>query len=325
MINTSYKGVRMALADADPVFSKVLSDAFLALGLSEVATCADKDQLLSALSTPADIIACSIDLPGIDFLKLAQDIRHGRVGANPFAVLIATGNPNDPDAISRILSAGVDDLVIKPAEADSVVRRITAFTKERKPFVVSNGYVGPSRRPARRGDGSEDDIVEVPNTLRAKVVLGRDGPDLKVLMDAGFASLTQRKAQSGVRLMARLTRRVRELAPDAAQIEETRRILWTLGVKAAEVVVENKISKTTRLVAEVAERVAKLSRRAAETQPRPRRAEVELLVQLAETSVATFLSMEGSTKTVPEMIAIVDAHLAPVSDAAGAAPAGPPA
>lgn len=310
MNDTLYRGVRMALGDADPKFSKMFTGAFFPLGLRDIATCADRTELVEAVATAVDIVACSVDLPEIDFLQLSQDIRHGRVGSNPFAVLIAIGQPTDAGAIARILEAGVDDLIIKPADAEILVKRINAFTRERKPFVVTPGYVGPSRRPARRNDGSDDEnTIDVPNTLRARVVQGRDTVDLVKMIEAGRSTMSDKKAQTGIRVIARLTRRVAQLQEDVAQAEELRRVLRTLTLKAGEVVVEHRNSEATRHVAEIAERFARLSQKAEAMQPRPPKNEVSLLLQLSDAAVAAFLEVRGTAGAVPEIVAIVDKYL----------------
>ena len=126
----------MVLGDPDPSFSRTITTALFARGLRDLAVCGDADQLRKAVNAAADVVLCDVNIPRSDFCALSQDIRHGRIGSNPFTVLIAmTGGSTESD-VARVLKSGVDDLIFKPAEADLVMTRIGAFAKRRNPFVV---------------------------------------------------------------------------------------------------------------------------------------------------------------------------------------------
>ena len=118
-------------------------------------------QTLASMGHGDDIVLCDVGLLGIDFCALAQDIRHGRMGDNPFIVLIAISRLSDAADVGPILESGVDDFIMKPVEAELIVGRISAFVNKRKPFVMTPSYVGPSRRSARRNDGSDDQAAPV--------------------------------------------------------------------------------------------------------------------------------------------------------------------
>jgi response regulator RpfG family c-di-GMP phosphodiesterase len=309
MNKTLYSGVQMVLGDTDTAFSQKVSRAFFDLGMRDLAICTNGDDLRKAVEGSVDIVLCDIDLLGTDFRVLAQDIRHGRVGNNPFTVLIATSQPADVADIGPVLEAGVDDFIIKPIEAELVVKRVAAFVNKRKQFVVTPSYVGPSRRSARRNDGSDDQLVEVPNTLRAKVVRSHDLADIGKLVETGLSGLSARKAESGIKVVVRLTRRLVQLQADYAMVNESRHILRALESKAGEIDVEHRNLPATRHVAAIAERIARLARRAEMTPIRPETLEIDLLSQLCDAASVAFSSARDAPGTVPEIVKIVDGYL----------------
>jgi len=300
----------MVLGASDPSFTRALSSAFFALGLRDLAVCGDGEQLRKAVAATVDIVLCEIELPGVDFCAFAQDIRHGQIGGNPFTVLIALARPAAEAEVARVLKSGVDDLIFKPVDAEIVVRRVGAFIKRRNPFVVTPGYIGPTRRGMRRGDGSDDEVIEVPNTLRAKVAQTRGAPDLGKLVESGRSKLDEKKAQSGLRTISRLARRLAHQQKDHAPADESHRTLHALVSKAEEVTLEHRSSATTRHVAAIAERIARLARRGETTSVQPSTVEINLMLELSDAALGAFLSTDRASGIVPEIVAIVEEYLA---------------
>ena len=310
-----YRGIQMVLADPDPSLCRVISSALFAKGLRDLSVCTDAHQLTRAVNSNVDVVLSNVDIPPSDFCAITQDIRHGRIGANPFTLLIAMSRPANEGDIARFLQSGVDDLLIKPMETDTVINRIVAFSRRRNPFVVTPAYIGPTRRTERRDDGSDDDqVIEVPNTLKVKAVHSTRAPDLQALVESGVNGLNEKKAQSGLRVICRLARRLADLQAKPGQGDEIRRVVRTLGMKAEELTLEHRNSVTTRHVGAIGERIARLARRS-DNQPvpgPPSKVEINLLLQLSDAALAAFLNT-GTGKgagVVPEIVAIVEEYLA---------------
>ncbi len=97
-----------------------------------------------------------------------QDIRHGRLGSNPFLVInVITWKPSD-DVIRTFIDAGADDIIVMPISISAVTNRVDNIIANRKKFVATERYLGPDRRNLGRDD--EPDLVsfEVPNGVRFK-------------------------------------------------------------------------------------------------------------------------------------------------------------
>jgi DNA-binding response OmpR family regulator len=305
-----YRSVRMVVGDTDQEFNKALSAALFPIGLRDISICQNGEQLRNAIAANVDVVVCNTALPGVEFHALAQDIRHQRVAGNPFIVLIATANKIDEAGMARILQSGVDDLLIKPIDSATLIRRIGAFAKGRKPFVITPGYIGPTRRNDRRDDGSDDDqVVEVPNTIRAKVALRQSAAEITKLIETGAAALGEKMASGGVKVIARLTKRLVDTQNDQTVADQSRRALGMLADKAAEIAMLHRNSRTTRYVAPIAERMAQLCRRAqASGNSRPPSVEVDLLQQLSDAAQIA-ATKQDAPETVPEIVKIVDGYL----------------
>ncbi len=304
-----YRSVRLVLGDADREFVKSVTAALFPIGLRDLSICTDGQQLKSAVAANVDVVVCDVNLPDVDFMAFSQDVRHERLAGNPFIVLIATSKPTDEGTIAHILQSGVDDLIIKPADASTLVRRIGAFARGRKPFVITPGYIGPTRRAARRDDGTDDDaILEVPNTVRAKVA-HRLGPDqIERQIQLGRASLAGNAASTSVRVLVRLTKKVAAMQNDLALVEQSRRLLRLLANKANEVVMQYRSSPNGRFIVPIAEQIARLSFRAETAPVRPPEIEVGLLNQLSDAAQIAAIPPK-ETDAVPVIVSIVDSYL----------------
>src|SRR5579871_3730200 len=108
----------MVVAEQDTVFAGNILDALHTRGIREPAICRSAEALANAISASPDLVLCDVDLPGLDFCTMAQEIRQGRASRNPFAVLIATARPSTGTDLARVMRSGIDYIVLKPMTAD---------------------------------------------------------------------------------------------------------------------------------------------------------------------------------------------------------------
>jgi DNA-binding response OmpR family regulator len=100
-------------------------------------------------------------------LALMHDIRQGRLGANPFAVIIATAWTLEGEVVKGVVQAGADDLMGRPFSNGFLGARIKQLVAGRKEFSITADYVGPDRRKDPPRDGSSR-LFPVPNSLNLK-------------------------------------------------------------------------------------------------------------------------------------------------------------
>ncbi len=270
--------------------------------------CRDAEQLYKAMEGSVDVVLCDIDLPGMDFSRAAQEIRHNRVGANPFAVLVGTARASSQTDTLRVIRSGIDDLLLKPTQADLVLRRISALAEARKQFVATDTFIGPSRRSKRREDGSDDDLIDVPNTLRGKLIDNQRQGQMQTALEQARKAVVDKKAETRLKTIIRTTQRLIGQWKNRAAEAETRRSLELIAEKAEQVAAEDK-GKETAPVAAIAVRVAKVARRALANPEALGKIEISLLGELADALSASYTAATGAAAVAHLIAAHVDDFL----------------
>jgi DNA-binding response OmpR family regulator len=144
-----------------------LRDLFMAQGLKQVVCHSNVSALRSDIvQIPPDLLVLADDFdPGI--FDLVRQIRFQKVGDNPFMLISMLVNPVRREILERAIEAGVDDIIIKPVSAERVQERLKLVTFHRRPFIATEGYVGPERKT--EDAGTRHRRIPVLNTLLEKV------------------------------------------------------------------------------------------------------------------------------------------------------------
>ncbi len=103
-----------------------------------------------------------------------QEMRHSRLGENPFVVVVTLVDTADADLVRDLIDAGADDVLRLPLSPAQVLERLDGFVVGRKPFVVTHDYVGPDRRGGDRPGTQPAATLAVPNPVRWQVVPNSD-------------------------------------------------------------------------------------------------------------------------------------------------------
>ncbi len=103
-----------------------------------------------------------------DTLRLVTEIRRRSTPFGPFVAIILTCDSPTEDFINRAGTAGADGVLAKPVSMQAVQDRITALIEARRPWVVTESYIGPDRRQAERVEADPIPTFDVPNTVRRK-------------------------------------------------------------------------------------------------------------------------------------------------------------
>ncbi len=193
--------ISVVIADSRANMSQALRNALVNEGYRDVQVFGRLAGLRDAMKgSLADLLVLDVDLPGGDSLALVRDIRHSRIGRNPFLPVILLTWASDPDVVERAVSSGVDLILVKPLSAAQLFSRIDGLVADRKPFVVTADYVGPDRRGHPKQ--AQAKLFSVPNTLKDKME-GRE-VDPEALSDQINVALqdmnASRLAQAGAKL-----------------------------------------------------------------------------------------------------------------------------
>lgn len=161
--------VRIVVADPDRHLRMALRQAFLYAGFKSVQDVGTVETLKEVLEegTP-DLLLVAAKLPDGDGCAVVRNLRHSKVGRNPFLSVIVTAWPEECEDVGRMINSGTDHVVLKPVAPLAVFERMEAIIERRRPFVATATYLGPDRRTNTRPEDAEIPLFEVPNTLRMR-------------------------------------------------------------------------------------------------------------------------------------------------------------
>lgn len=215
-------------------------------------------------NVPPDLLIVADDLdPGVfDFIR---DIRHNKIGSNPFVLITTLVAPNNVDAVKRAMQAGTDDIIIKPVKEEQLLQRLKRVTVNRAAFVVTSDYLGPDRRAKNRPSAIRR--INVLNTMLEKAS-GKDVDltNIREAVDGSMNEVLQARLDShGYRLgfMCNLVLEAYDTNQVTEEVKEKLEVLVDLlrdAAKTAERVEERELGllcgSLSRDVAAIAERYA---------------------------------------------------------------------
>lgn len=159
------------IGEPDDATRKELRQILNHAGLKQVSVHASLDNLRTLIAqVPPDLIIVADDLdPGVfDFIR---DIRHNRLGTNPFVLITTLVASDHAGAVKLAMQAGTDDIIVKPVKEEQLLQRLKRVTMNRAAFVVTSDYLGPDRRAKNRPSAIRR--INVLNTMLEKAN-GRD-------------------------------------------------------------------------------------------------------------------------------------------------------
>lgn len=173
-----------------------LREMFVAEGIKNVSTHGSAGSLKALmLDVPPDLLVLSDDFDPKVF-EFIQEIRHNKLGQNPFVVISMLVGQRGGHNIQKAISAGADDVVIKPLDPRKVHERLRLITYFRQPFIATADYVGPDRKgDEHRHLGAKR--VEVLNTMQEKAN-GRnfESWELQEAVDASMGQVLEAQLSS---------------------------------------------------------------------------------------------------------------------------------
>lgn len=210
--------VKIVVADSDTYTCQGLRNALADDGYCDVRAVGRLAVLRDILATAiVDLLVLDIDPPDGDAIDLVRDIRRGKIGRNPFLPIILLTWASAPDVVLRVVSSGVDLILVKPLSPAQLFSRIDGLIADRKPFVVTADYMGPDRRSREKPQDTQ--FYDVPNTLKDKVE-GRpvDPTALSAQINVALQAMnSSRMAQAGLKLASSIDGLCRRFESGTAQ------------------------------------------------------------------------------------------------------------
>lgn len=166
------ENVKVCLVAEEAGIRKIMRSLLAVVGFRRIYMGKSAADLYDAIEVESpDLILLGSEFSTIDIQKYIKDIRHGRIGKNPFLPIVSISDNPTIDIFNSIANAGSDDFLAIPLAQSHITKRIDNLIDQRKPFVITSNYIGPDRRKdgAPREGATHIPLVDVPNVLRAKV------------------------------------------------------------------------------------------------------------------------------------------------------------
>jgi len=170
MAQERFEDVTVVVADPDPRARTVAKQTLIKAGFRKILTGHNLAFVKQSFDVEMpELLIAETNLPDGDFADFVNDIRHHKVGNNPFLVISALTNDPTPELVKKVIQAGADDLLSKPFDVQTLMRRVGRLINQRKPFVVTGDYVGPTRIAKSQKEANAEQFI-APNTLKARAL-----------------------------------------------------------------------------------------------------------------------------------------------------------
>jgi len=220
----------------DPIHSNrhLTRNGLFTMGFREVDVPVTVAELRRALELgDFDLALLDVTEDETEICALVHDMRHGRLGRNPFMVVVMTTWNQRGDLVRRVIDCGADDLLVRPLSIGQLKSRIALQVEARKNFVVTSNYIGPDRRRDQSRKSGDEALIKVPNSLQSKARDGvLSGPSASEITEVR-ASIDRKRIEQAAFHVAITCKLITELAQsgslDAALQQEVGQLMQTIA------------------------------------------------------------------------------------------------
>lgn len=129
----------------------ILKELLRAVGVKNVRESEDPVEAFEFIkTTPVDLVLLDYAMPMIDGVEFTKMVRTGTDSPNPFLPIIMITGHSERSRVNAARDAGVNEFLVKPVTAKSLIDRIQMVVHHPRSFIKSPTYFGPDRR--RRKD-----------------------------------------------------------------------------------------------------------------------------------------------------------------------------
>lgn len=147
------------LLEDSPLSLDILVQVLTGFGIKDFRKCATVDDAKAAAAdAPLDIMMVAAALPGDeDGYDFVRWLRRARLQPNSFTPVIMLTGHTQQSKVAKARDCGANFIIAKPLTASVVLERIIWVSRDKRPFVETDTYMGPDRRFKNTGPppGSE--------------------------------------------------------------------------------------------------------------------------------------------------------------------------
>ncbi len=214
-LSFSLAAIRMLLGEANPNVRSSLRTSLFRHGLRGIqdsASALRSHELLG--EQPFDLVVLDASMEDSDVLGIVRLVREHRLSKDPFVNVILIADPPHPDMARRLVNAGADAVLIRPISVQVLHARINLLIESRRPFVVTQDYIGPERRTEPRQGAMLVPEIQVPSSLKNRAY-GRTDDELH--MKAVSTSWEIVKKKRAERLIYQIGWLAKRILPEAGK------------------------------------------------------------------------------------------------------------
>ena len=151
MPKSQYLPITVLVIDDNNHMRNILKELLRAVGVHNIKEAADPVEAFEIIKTmPIDLVLVDFSMPIIDGVEFTQMVRTSSDSPNPFIPIVMITGHSERSRVSLARDAGVNEFLVKPVTAKSLMDRISSVVNNPRSFVKCTTYFGPDRR--RRND-----------------------------------------------------------------------------------------------------------------------------------------------------------------------------
>ncbi|CAA6606518.1 Putative response regulator receiver domain [Rhodospirillaceae bacterium LM-1] len=177
-LSFSLTAIRMLLGEPNPNVRSSLRTSLFRHGLRGIQDCGSAMRSHELLGEQLfDLVVLDANMEDSDVLGIVRLVREHKLCKDPFCNVILIADPPNPDMARLLVNAGADAVLIRPISVQALHERINLLIESRRPFVVTQNYIGPERRTEPRQGTTQIPEISVPSSLRNRA-FGRTDDEL---------------------------------------------------------------------------------------------------------------------------------------------------
>lgn len=143
--------ISILIVDDNQHMRGILKELLRAAGVTDIKEASDPVEAFEYLKASLiDLLLVDLAMPLIDGVEFTKMIRTSEDSPNPFLPIIMITGHSERSRVNAARDAGVNEFLVKPVTARSLMERLTLIVNKPRNFVKSKAYFGPDRR--RRPD-----------------------------------------------------------------------------------------------------------------------------------------------------------------------------
>lgn len=139
--------ISVLIIDDNHHMRSLIKELLKAIGITDVREASEPIEALELMRTcPIDLLLVDFSMPMIDGVEFVNMVRTGEDSPNPFIPIIMITGHSERSKVMSARDAGVNEFLVKPITAKSLMVRLQSVIENPRPFVKVGNYFGPDRR-----------------------------------------------------------------------------------------------------------------------------------------------------------------------------------